>query len=87
LNCERCQELIDIRPIGDYSSAVVALIERHARECSECRPRLDAERVLAASLGRLPDAGTPHGAAESVLAAIERLDERAPDSPPRGDPA
>jgi anti-sigma factor RsiW len=50
MNCEECQDFIDAYVDNELDAAATLWVERHLRDCPECRQRLEARKGLHALL-------------------------------------
>ena len=75
--------LIEALPLAEYTRQELAVAERHAQDCIECRQALADATWLDSELGRQPEPVPPAGLAAAIVARTARLDEEAP--PASGD--
>lgn len=70
--------LIGALPLAEYTPYELAVAERAARDCVECRQGLADAKWLDSELSRQAEPAPPAGLAAAIVARTARLDEEVP---------
>ncbi len=76
MNCEQIHTLLESLPLIEFTPQQRDAAEAHASDCSECTKLLSSEMELDSMLKRLPE---PEGSPDllaSVMARVEKHDEK-----------
>ena len=70
MNCKSVLRLIDTLPMTQWRPTQIEAVERHARDCAECRLLLEAAEALDSGLRELAEPAPPPALAAAVASRI-----------------
>jgi len=70
MTCKQVLALMNALPLTEYPSAQLEAAERHARNCSRCKPVVTSAKALEFQLSRLPEPALPAGLEAAILKRI-----------------
>jgi len=70
MTCKQVLALMNALPLAEYPPAQLEAAERHARNCSKCKPVVTSSKALDFQLSRLPEPALPAGLEAAILKRI-----------------
>lgn len=70
MTCKQVLALMNALPLAEYPLAQLEAAERHARNCSKCKPVVTSSKALDFQLSRLPEPAPPAGLEAAILKRI-----------------